>query len=88
MEGGNGKINMQISCHIRAGTTLNFSKPSLHDQTSCHFQSKFTALSLAFNTDKLTLNDRLELQQRQRDTAEKNIDEDIRQLKTAIGVSE
>ncbi|TRY73224.1 hypothetical protein TCAL_15770, partial [Tigriopus californicus] len=55
---------------------------SLSDQD---IESKFTALSLAFNTDKLTLNDRLELQQRQRDTAEKNIDEDIRQLKTAIG---
>ena len=53
----------------------------------CKFQNKFTSLSLAFKTDKLTLNNRLELQQRQRDTAEKNIEQEIKDLKTAIGVS-
>ncbi len=49
-------------------------------------QNKFTSLSLAFKTDKLTLNNRLELQQRQRDTAERNIDQEILQLKEAIKV--
>lgn len=42
-------------------------------------------MSLAFKTDKLTLSNRLELQHRQRDTAEKNIEEEINQLKVAIG---
>ena len=50
------------------------------------FQNKFTSLSLAFKTDKHTLGSRLELQQRQRDIAEKNIEEEIEQLKSAIGV--
>ena len=49
------------------------------------YQNKFTALALAFKTDKLTLTNRLELQQRQRDTAEKNIEDEIAQLKTTIG---
>ena len=54
--------------------------------TFCLFQSKFTSLSLAFKTDKLTLTNRLELQQRQRDIAEKNIDDEIKQLKASLEV--
>jgi len=50
------------------------------------FQSKFVSLSLAFKTDKLTLTNRLDLQQRQRDLAEKNIGEEIKHLKSAIEV--
>ena len=50
-------------------------------------QNKFISLSLAFKTDKLTLSNRLELQQRQRDTAERNIDNEIQALKSAVGVS-
>lgn len=42
---------------------------------------------MAFKTDKLTLTNRLELQLRQRDHAEKNIDAEISQLKKAIEVS-
>ena len=42
---------------------------------------------MAFKTDKLTLTNRLELQLRQRDHAEKNIDAEISQLKKAIDVS-
>ena len=49
-------------------------------------QNKFTSLSLAFKTDKLTLTNRLELQQRQRDIAEKNIDVEIAQLKKEVEV--
>ena len=49
-------------------------------------QNKFTSLSLAFKTDKLTLTNRLELQQRQRDIAEKNIDGEIVQLKKELEV--
>ncbi|XP_059079877.1 uncharacterized protein LOC131878014 isoform X2 [Tigriopus californicus] len=73
---------LKLGVNLIPSDLRSFSTDSLSDQD---IESKFTALSLAFNTDKLTLNDRLELQQRQRDTAEKNIDEDIRQLKTAIG---
>ena len=51
-------------------------------------QSKFISLSLAFKTDKLTLANRLELQQRQRDTAERNIENEIEALKNAVGVRE
>ena len=50
-------------------------------------QNKFTSLSLAFKTDKLTLTNRLELQQRQRDIAEKNIESELSQLKKDIEVS-
>jgi len=48
------------------------------------FQNKFTSLSLAFKTDKLTLVNRLELQQRQRDNAEKNVEAEIDQLKVSL----
>ena len=60
---------------------------SLFKFYSFNFQSKFTSLSLAFKTDKLTLTNRLDLQQRQRDIAEKNIEEEIKQLKTGLEVS-
>jgi len=52
--------------------------------TDQEIENKFTSLSLAFKTDKLTLTNRLELQLRQRDHAEKNIDAEISQLKKAI----
>jgi len=57
------------------------STETLSDQD---IENKFTSLSLAFKTDKLTLTNRLELQQRQRDIAEKNIDVEIAQLKKEV----
>jgi len=47
-------------------------------------ENKFNALSLAFKTDRVTLTDRLDLQLRQRDIAEKNVFDEIRYLKTTI----
>jgi len=47
-------------------------------------ENKFSSLSLAFKTDRVTLGDRLELQLRQRDISEKNVSDEIRQLKTTI----
>lgn len=47
-------------------------------------ENKFSSLSLAFKTDRVTLEERLELQHRQRDIAERNAEDEIRQLKTSI----
>ena len=55
--------------------------------TDQDIENKFTSLSLAFKTDKLTLTNRLELQQRQRDISEKNIESEISQLKKDIEVN-
>ncbi|XP_022245525.1 uncharacterized protein LOC106462521 [Limulus polyphemus] len=52
--------------------------------TEKEIEKKFSSLSLAFKTDKLTLNKRLELQQRQRDTAEENIESEIQALRTSL----
>ena len=60
------------------------SNETLTDQD---IENKFTSLSLAFKTDKLTLTNRLELQQRQRDISEKNIESEISQLKKDIEVN-
>ncbi|XP_071452888.1 uncharacterized protein [Hetaerina americana] len=54
---------------------------SLSDQD---IENKFTSLSLAFKTDRITLTSRLELQQRQRDLAEKNVLSEIKQLKSTL----
>ena len=71
------------------GTTLlGWGCALLQLQPVCQRQSKFISLSLAFKTDKLTLANRLELQQRQRDTAERNIENEIEALKNAVGVRE
>ncbi|XP_069102190.1 uncharacterized protein [Argopecten irradians] len=44
-------------------------------------EKKFTSLSLAFKTDKLTLEKRLEIQERSRDIAEQNVDTELKGLK-------
>lgn len=47
-------------------------------------ENKFSSLSLAFKTDRVSLQERHELQLRQRDIAERNVEEEIRQLKSSI----
>lgn len=47
-------------------------------------EGKFKQLSLAFNTDRLTLRQRLDVQQRQRDTAENNFETEINLLRSAV----
>lgn len=50
-------------------------------------QNRFSALSLAFKTDKLTLVTRHNRQQRQRDQAERNMATEVMALKAAVHVS-
>jgi len=57
------------------------SAENLSDQD---IENKFSSLSLAFKTDRITLHERLELQHRQRDIAERNAEDEIRQLKTSV----
>jgi len=52
--------------------------------TEKEVEEKFATLSLIFKTDQLTLNERIELQRRQRDLAERNVTDEIRQLYTAV----
>ncbi|XP_022253657.1 protein MRVI1-like [Limulus polyphemus] len=52
--------------------------------TEQEIECKFGSLALAFKTDKLTLSKRLDLQQRQRDTAEKNVESEIKALKESL----
>lgn len=54
---------------------------SLSDQ---EIETKFNSLSLAFKTDKFTLTKRLELHQRQRDLAEKNVESELNSLKALL----
>ena len=49
-------------------------------------QSKFTSLSLAFKTDKLTIEQRASVQERARDLSEKNVDRELQGIKDAVEV--
>lgn len=51
------------------------------------FQHKFTRLSLAFKTDRMTLENRLGIQQRQRDDAERNVAREVSELRGKLNVS-
>ncbi|XP_039279333.1 uncharacterized protein LOC111044961 isoform X2 [Nilaparvata lugens] len=53
-------------------------------QSEKDIEDKYTSLLLAFQTDKLTLNSRLELQNRLRDQAEHNLNIEIQQLQVAV----
>ena len=50
------------------------------------FQEKFACLALAFKTDKLTLEKRIDLHERARDIAEQNVNKEIEGLKEAMKV--
>ena len=50
------------------------------------FQEKYTSLSLAFKTDGLTLDKRIELHERSRDVAEQNINTELNGLKDTLKV--
>ncbi|XP_059177070.1 uncharacterized protein LOC131956567 [Physella acuta] len=49
-------------------------------------ESKFISLSLAFKTDKLTLDQRVSVQERSRDLAEQNVDKELNGLREAVEV--
>lgn len=59
-------------------------KNSNENLTAQEIETKFTQLSLAFKTDRLTLRQRLDLQQRHRDTAEVNLETEMKHLRNAI----
>ncbi|XP_042234599.1 uncharacterized protein LOC121874507 [Homarus americanus] len=70
--------------HLRAAG-LSRDDPVPNENLSAQeIESKFTQLSLAFKTDRLTLRQRLDVQQRQRDTAETNFDTEIDQLRSSV----
>ena len=50
------------------------------------FQEKFISLALAFKTDKMTLEKRIELHERSRDIAEQNVDKELEGLNEALKV--
>ena len=47
-------------------------------------ENKFSSLSLAFKTDRVSLQERHQLQLRQRDIAERNVGTEIRELATSV----
>ncbi|XP_035206585.1 inositol 1,4,5-triphosphate receptor associated 1-like isoform X2 [Stegodyphus dumicola] len=49
-------------------------------------ESKFIALSLAFKTDRTTLNKRLDVNKRQRDTAEKNVEIEFQAMRENLNI--
>ena len=49
-------------------------------------QEKFISLALAFKTDKMTLEKRIELHERSRDIAEQNVDKELEGLNEALKV--
>ena len=54
--------------------------------SSILLQEKFISLALAFKTDKMTLDKRIELHERSRDIAEQNVDKELEGLKDALKV--
>ncbi|XP_076467389.1 uncharacterized protein LOC143298371 isoform X2 [Babylonia areolata] len=49
-------------------------------------ESRFNSLALAFKTDRLTLDQRLGIQERSRDIAEQNIDKELQGLRDAVEI--
>ncbi|XP_019647216.1 PREDICTED: uncharacterized protein LOC109487653 [Branchiostoma belcheri] len=54
------------------------------DAVSCLFQNRFTALALEWRTDSYTLEKRCLLLERQRDVAEKNLDQEMSMLRGSL----
>ncbi|KAG0723516.1 Lymphoid-restricted membrane protein [Chionoecetes opilio] len=70
-----------LSCLYDVVKAVKNSNENLSTQ---EIETKFTQLSLAFKTDRLTLRQRLDLQQRHRDTAEINLDTEMKHLRLAV----
>ena len=50
------------------------------------YQDRFTSVSLAIKTDKMTLDQRMVVHKRARDTIEQNIETELKGLKQAVQV--
>uniref|UniRef100_A0A0B7AB09 Lymphoid-restricted membrane protein n=3 Tax=Arion vulgaris TaxID=1028688 RepID=A0A0B7AB09_9EUPU len=62
----------------------DISKDSTDQLAEKDLESKFVSLSLAFKTDKLTLDKRVTIQERSRDLAEQNVDIELQGLRIAV----
>lgn len=76
--------NDQITSIADAVIKLKELRESSKNLNEPDIEEKFARLSLAFKTDKFTLSKRLELQQRQRDIAEKNIESELKALRESL----
>nr|XP_053648451.1 inositol 1,4,5-triphosphate receptor associated 2-like [Cherax quadricarinatus] len=70
--------------HLRAAGLLRDDSIPNENLSAQEIESKFTQLSLAFKTDRLTLRQRLDVQQRLRDTAETNFSTEVNHLISSI----
>ncbi|KAK3097475.1 hypothetical protein FSP39_009960 [Pinctada imbricata] len=68
----------------KLGLSANQDEEISPDQlTDQEIENKFTSLALAFKTDKITLDKRLEIQERSRDIAEENVAKEISGIRDA-----
>ncbi|XP_068210258.1 LOW QUALITY PROTEIN: uncharacterized protein [Palaemon carinicauda] len=71
--------------HLKAfGVSVHDPSPLNENLSAQEIENKFKQLSLAFKTDRLTLKQRLDVQHRQRDTAEANFERELDQLRKSI----
>ncbi|XP_064077206.1 uncharacterized protein LOC135194931 isoform X2 [Macrobrachium nipponense] len=71
--------------HLKAvGLSIHDASPLNENLSAQEIENKFKQLSLAIKTDRLTLKQRLDVQHRQRDTAEANFERELDQLRKSI----
>ncbi|BFZ24653.1 hypothetical protein BsWGS_27692 [Bradybaena similaris] len=73
-----GKLGLSVT-NSGAGTQI-----SIDELSEKEVESKFVTLSLAYKTDKHTLDKRVSAQERARDLAEQNVDIELKDLKHAV----
>ncbi|GIY77570.1 hypothetical protein CDAR_101432 [Caerostris darwini] len=76
--------DQQITSIADAVVKLKELRESNKNLNEPDIEEKFARLSLAFKTDKFTLGKRLDLQLRQRDIAEKNIESELKVLRESL----
>ncbi|KAG8196798.1 hypothetical protein JTE90_027516 [Oedothorax gibbosus] len=76
--------DQQITSIADAVVKLKELRESNKNLNEPDIEEKYAQLSLAFKTDKFTLGKRLDLQLRQRDIAEKNIESELRALRESL----
>ena len=70
----------ELGLLVNKGDNLEFAE----NLSEHELEEKFASLSLAFRTDRLTLEKRIDLQERARDNAENNINKELLGLKDAL----
>ncbi|CAG5119532.1 unnamed protein product, partial [Candidula unifasciata] len=74
-----GKLGLSLS-----GSTSATADTSIDQLSEKEVESKFVTLSLAFRSDKHTLDQRVRAQERARDLAEQNVDIELQDLRHAV----